>query len=367
MPLVELDDGTYYTTLRTDTFVDGDVNTSTNRITVTATPFNDADGPVQLTTTGVIPEGWQTNTDVFIKKIDANTIELYPSRNDARAGTNILNVTAAAGGGTHTITDGSLLKDFWDTFQNYDNITIVGKGPGCSEVYGRLDFTQDVGTPNNIDCRHFSHYPLATPESGYLMQLRNVNRIYFQDVWMHPAVSTHALLISVTDSGDKGSDPGWPARNAPVAAARISRSQFYGLHIYGAGGGIQIQNALTVKTVKNETINHIAFIGGHIAVDERPFRLLGGTPDPANGYYGATHITFTDFSVTVMDTTPSNQNYLWLSDAGAYLQWKGGGIEADNPARDDVTYLISGTSQDNRINWIGFDKDPDRHFTIIPP
>jgi hypothetical protein len=82
-----------------DTFVDGNVTTGTDRITVTATPLRTG-MKVQLTTGGTLPAGLALATDYYVKLIDANTIELYSDSNRI----NIVDITAAAGGGTHTIT-----------------------------------------------------------------------------------------------------------------------------------------------------------------------------------------------------------------------------------------------------------------------
>lgn len=83
----------------TDTFVDGDVTVGTDRITLTAHGFVSSQ-QVQLTTTGTLPTGLSLATNYYVKNIDANTIELYTSA----ALTTIVDITAAAGGGTHTIT-----------------------------------------------------------------------------------------------------------------------------------------------------------------------------------------------------------------------------------------------------------------------
>ncbi len=81
-----------------DTFVDGDVNVGTDRITVTTHPFTNKDR-IFLSTSGVLPVGLAAGINYFVKSIDANTIELYSDVDLV----NILDITAAAGGGTHTI------------------------------------------------------------------------------------------------------------------------------------------------------------------------------------------------------------------------------------------------------------------------
>ena len=50
-----------------------------------------------------MPAGLATGTDYYVIKIDANTVALASSRANALLGTAV-DITAAAGGGTHTIT-----------------------------------------------------------------------------------------------------------------------------------------------------------------------------------------------------------------------------------------------------------------------
>jgi hypothetical protein len=90
-----------------DTFEDGDVTTGTDRITVTAHPFIDG-AKVQLTTTGTLPAGLALATDYYVEVVDANTIEFYSDV----ARTSIVDITAAAGGGTHTITETTRWLEF---------------------------------------------------------------------------------------------------------------------------------------------------------------------------------------------------------------------------------------------------------------
>lgn len=84
------------------TFVDADVTVAADTITETGHDYTTGEGPVQLTTTGTLPTGLATGTNYWIISVDANTIAFAASRNLALAGTKV-GITAAAGGGTHTI------------------------------------------------------------------------------------------------------------------------------------------------------------------------------------------------------------------------------------------------------------------------
>lgn len=83
-------------------FQDGDVNTTTNEVTVTAHGFTQG-LVVQLTTTGTLPAGLNTGTDYRIDVVDANTIRFLNASTGA-----VINITGATGGGTHTIDDEAL-------------------------------------------------------------------------------------------------------------------------------------------------------------------------------------------------------------------------------------------------------------------
>lgn len=82
-------------------FVDANVNTGTERITLTAHPFQTGD-LIQLSTTGVLPVPFASDTNYWVIRIDANTIQLSATLAGSFAGTAI-NITSAAGGGTHTV------------------------------------------------------------------------------------------------------------------------------------------------------------------------------------------------------------------------------------------------------------------------
>ena len=103
-----------------DTFVDGDVTIGTDRVTLASHPFTSGH-VVTLTTSGVLPAGLALATTYYIKVIDTNTIEFYSDE----ARTSIVDITAAAGGGIHTITASSLAPT--ESF-NVSSVTKTGTG-----------------------------------------------------------------------------------------------------------------------------------------------------------------------------------------------------------------------------------------------
>lgn len=87
------------------TFVDGDVNVANNTVTDTAHGLVTGD-KIALTTGGVLPAGLSA-TNYFIIRVDANTYKFATTLVNAQAGTAV-DITAAAGGGTHTVTPAAL-------------------------------------------------------------------------------------------------------------------------------------------------------------------------------------------------------------------------------------------------------------------
>lgn len=88
------------------TFVDADVNTTTDIITITGHGFTTGNS-VQLSTSGVLPTATPAltalTTTYYLNCPDADTFSLHTTLADATGGTNLIDITSAAGGGTHRI------------------------------------------------------------------------------------------------------------------------------------------------------------------------------------------------------------------------------------------------------------------------
>ena len=94
-----------YTLLADDTFIDGDVDISDgaggNSVNIANHLFVTLD-KVRLTSSGTLPAGLALATDYWIIAFDANNIQFASSIANALIPTEV-DITAAAGGGTHTI------------------------------------------------------------------------------------------------------------------------------------------------------------------------------------------------------------------------------------------------------------------------
>ncbi len=131
-----------------DTFVDGDVTVGTDQITLTAHSFNDGNSVV-LTTTGTLPAGLSTEDVYYVSDVDSNTIALYTDKEL----TSIVDITAAAGGGTHTITHmpGSNINVSHNSIEQGSGSSSSERG-GIKVNYCADNLVVNGNTFRDIDC-----------------------------------------------------------------------------------------------------------------------------------------------------------------------------------------------------------------------
>lgn len=87
----------------TKSFTDANVNTSTDRLTVTSHGFTSGEQVKLWNSGGALPTGIAYLRSYYVKVIDANTLELYRGYTAPSTFTTLINITAATGGGTHYI------------------------------------------------------------------------------------------------------------------------------------------------------------------------------------------------------------------------------------------------------------------------
>lgn len=92
-----------YVALADFTFVDGDITTGTDLIAKTAHGMSTGDGPFRVSNSGgALPTGLAVDTNYWIIATTADGFKLASSKANALAATAV-DITAAAGGGTHTL------------------------------------------------------------------------------------------------------------------------------------------------------------------------------------------------------------------------------------------------------------------------
>jgi hypothetical protein len=124
-------------------FVDGDVDTGTDYIAETSHGLLTGDR-VQLTTTATLPAGLSLSTDYFVIKVDDDNIQLATSFANAIAGTQV-DITAASGGGTHTLTTFSNISAASGSF----TINSPSHGLAANDVV--YLFHSTLGETNQLD------------------------------------------------------------------------------------------------------------------------------------------------------------------------------------------------------------------------
>jgi len=81
------------------------VNVDDDELTLTAHGLVTGDGPFQLTTDDTLPTGLALATDYWIVRVDANTVQLAASLDDAMAVPRVVVDIADVGVGEHTLSD----------------------------------------------------------------------------------------------------------------------------------------------------------------------------------------------------------------------------------------------------------------------
>lgn len=143
------------------TFVDADVDVDENTITEAAHGY--VTGlKVAATTAGVLPAGLSA-TNYWVIKVNAATFKLASSLADAEAGTAV-NITAAAGGGTHTLTPAAASGNVTKLQISNDNsnwIDVASQTVTTTTSSGSVMFVLPNGT---VDTKYVR--VLYTPSAG---------------------------------------------------------------------------------------------------------------------------------------------------------------------------------------------------------
>jgi hypothetical protein len=184
-----------------DTFLDANVDTtdgaSGNSVEITGHAFETTD-LVRLTTTGTLPGGLATGTNYYIIKLDANNIQFATSSVNASGGTDI-DITSAAGGGTHTI-------DTADegTGGPYGDIVVAGDGNTRQHVTisdNYFEASTDVNYTTLSNAVLVTDVGAGSPPTHININNNQVRRIadYLTDVF---DVSDGGLPIVLTNNSD---------------------------------------------------------------------------------------------------------------------------------------------------------------------
>ena len=169
----------------------------------------------------------------------------------------------------------TILKDFITANAGSLNFTLVGAGPGVTEIYSN-GIQTTAWYPNIQGC---AFYDDSATHS--LVDLRAPGTPYVRDCWFHPATNTHGLSIRVTEADvlESGGNTSWPDRNAAVTpgGARITVTQLNDIYFYGAGSGLYLANerdGTTASPVGGQFTNHVKVDGMHCVTDQEAIQVV---------------------------------------------------------------------------------------------
>lgn len=128
----------------TMTFVDADVSVANNTITETAHGYYTGVKGA-LTTSGVLPGGLSA-TNYYVIRVDANTFKLATSAANALAGTAV-DITSAAGGGTHTFTPATISGASYKLQVSPDDTLYFDLASATNNVTATADFNHQYIDP----------------------------------------------------------------------------------------------------------------------------------------------------------------------------------------------------------------------------
>jgi hypothetical protein len=264
----------------TDTFVDGDVDTSTNRITVTGHSFTNGDY-ASLTTTGTLPGGLSSATDTkyYVSVVDANTIELYSDRQL----TSIVDITSNAGGGTHTISITNACL--------YLNGLSAGVKLGCIIDGITIEDETTGSTLFNIRNFHRSRfYNMRLWASTIRTDMDSVG-LMLDECWIN---AFYGLRINLLSTGIQFGPDGGGVNGTSFFEAQIENYNNAGVWVPNSAGGL---NAVTFygSTIEGSALEktgvlieggdcQINFIGTYFEGNDYDIYLsgAGGSDNPIN-------------------------------------------------------------------------------------
>lgn len=171
----------------------------------------------------------------------------------------------------------TILQDFLGSNRTAQNVRIVGKGMGITNVYGFIRLDGWFPTVENL-----SLFPDPLNPEWVLLDIRNPGRVSLANLELNPPAGSLGVSIMINDDGVQETSPGWPLTNEPTSGARISVSMLQNIYCYGDGRGLLFQDLTTVSEAEmpGQFVNHIRLIGGHCNVGERAIEFaprVGGS------------------------------------------------------------------------------------------
>lgn len=156
------------------TFVDAGVNTTTDVITLDAAHGWVTGRKVGATTSGSLPGGLSA-TDYYVIVVSSTTIKLASSLANALAGTQV-DITSAAGGGTHTLTPTALATASIKLQCSLDNSNWFDIASSSTNITATANIIWNVDAPYYNYVRAVSAIGAGQIESALIINVRNYRK-----------------------------------------------------------------------------------------------------------------------------------------------------------------------------------------------
>ena len=228
------------------------------------------------------------------------------------------------------------LASFLAAYGGSHNATIIGKGPGVTEVQGSLTLRGWFPEVRNIA---FYDDP-ANPTGWTLLRLENPGIYRLENIWVHPPLDRVGLAIRTTDAGVIPEQVSWPPRNAPIGGARMSVSMIRDFYAYGDGMGMSIHNETTVPQANGQFSNHVRIDGGHIKTGQRACIISPMIED-----HLMSQCVFSNFHI---DVSASEAGLRWNN--GTFITWYAPGhVEPGWDIRTNGGQWLNGPMENFRV------------------
>lgn len=321
-------------------FEDGDVNVAGDHVEITGGHwYEDEQGPFRLTSTGTLPAGLATGTNYYIVKNTDTQLEFSLTPGGAS-----VDITGAAGGGTHTIT-------------RYGDVLYEMDTPYLEAELFDLRFAQSADTLYIV---HQDHEPAKITREDH--DEWEHNDISFQD---GPYLDVNTTVVTIDPSGVGPGVVTLTASASTFKATDVGRmfrwfdgtNWFWGL----------LENYVNTTTIDWD-IEGTTAMAGHVATTSWRLGAWGTTAlgYPSSLTYGYPSIVTFHEQRLVFAANPGGPQTIYGSVSGDYENFAPTtevfGTSSTIADDNAITYKLAG-KQVNVIRWM----NPTRSLVIGTP
>ena len=323
-------------------FVDGDVTPGTD--TINEVGHNFFTGlKLQLTTTGTLPAGLALLTDYYVIKVDNDNFKLATSYADAL--NNIpVDITAAAGGGTHTATpipEDTVTRTF--------------------QIYTAGTPSQDIADTARSLCRVVNQQSSATVYAYYIS---GYNELPGKILIRSRTFGSSEFSVTASDNGTAW-NPQLPTSGTSVQSEAETHKNGIAVAKTGQAEAVPALNLLFSGTAADENRRVIALRDSLFILKDNDgvYRISGNSPSDF-------FVELFDASTRILapETAQVLNNQIWcLSDQGV-VAISDSGVEVKSLPIEDLLLNLFGAARDQvRSYSFAYSSETDRRYTLFVP